>query len=166
MSRLVLLFVVLALPGAAARADFNDGVVALTMGKYAEALETFVPLAETSNHAYAQYFLGRMYASGQGVEPDQKAAAEWYRKAAEQGVADAQYRLGALYEKGEGVPRDMEYAYGWYSVAAHLDNAHGDEGLARARAQLSERELVEADKLSRELIKKYGVVPRSTARTQ
>jgi TPR repeat protein len=157
---------VLVLLAAGARADFNDGVVALMTGKYEEALQTFVPLAETSNHAYAQYFLARMYTDGQGVERDAERAAEWYRKAAEQGVADAQYRLGELYENGEGVPGDMEYAYAWYSVAAHLGNAKGTQAMREAKAALSAPELVQADKLSRDLIKKYGVIPKSTARSQ
>jgi len=150
----------------AARADFNDGVVALLTGKYDKALETFVPLAESADHAYAQYFLGRMYENGEGVEKNHATAAEWYRKAAEKGVGDAQYRLGKMYEDGDGVPRDVEYAYGWYSVAAHLGNPKGGEAAARAKAQLSESELVAADKLSRDLIAKYGKTPRSTAREQ
>jgi TPR repeat protein len=165
LSTALALLMMLAVAGAA-RADFNDGVVALMTGKYADALQTFVPLAEASNHAYAQYFLGRMYATGQGVEKDAKTAAEWYRKAAEQGVADAQYRLGMLYESGEGVPGDMEYAYGWYSVAAHLGNAKGQEAFSKAKARLSNDELVQADKLSRDLIRKYGMVPASTSREQ
>ncbi|NNL99272.1 MAG: sel1 repeat family protein, partial [Gammaproteobacteria bacterium] len=97
-------------------ADFNDGVYALLTGEYDTALQHLVPLAETSDHAYAQYFLGRMYDRGQGVEQDYNVAAKWYRKASEKGVADAQYRLGNLYTEGTGVPRDLEYAYGWYSV--------------------------------------------------
>lgn len=160
------LALLLLLAAPASRADFNDGVVALMAGKYAEALQTFVPLAETSNHAFAQYFLARMYAAGQGVEKDPKVAAQWYQKSAEQGVADAQYRLGAMYESGDGVPADMEYAYGWYSVAAHLGNAKGVDALASARDKLSDEEKVEAEKLSRDLIGKYGKVPESTARRQ
>jgi TPR repeat protein len=150
----------------AARADFNDGVVALLTGKYEQALETFVPLAEASDHAYAQYFLGRMYENGEGVEKNRSTAAEWYRKAAEKGVGDAQYRLGKMYEDGDGVPHDVEYAYGWYSVAAHLGNPKGTAAAARAKAQLSASELVAADKLSRDLIEKYGKTPRSTSREQ
>ena len=61
-----ILFIVLLSLGV--RADFNDGVVALTMGNYDKAMSMFVPLAETTDHAYAQYFVGRMYAAGQGVE--------------------------------------------------------------------------------------------------
>ncbi|MEQ8495031.1 MAG: tetratricopeptide repeat protein, partial [Gammaproteobacteria bacterium] len=144
MRRIVPLTLVLALATGVARADFNDGVVALMMGNYDQALQTFVPLAETSDHAFAQYFLGRMYAAGQGVEKNAETAAEWYRKAAEKGVADAQVRLGEMYENGEGVPADMEYAFGWYSVAAHLGNPKGNEGRERATAGLSAAERVEA----------------------
>ena len=151
---------------ASARADFNDGVVAMMTGHYDQALETFVPLAEVSDHAYAQYFLARMYADGQGVDQDFERAAKWYRKAAEKGVGDAQFRLGRLYETGEGVPGDMEYAFGWYSVAAHLGNAKGAEALKTATSKLSDKELLEAKKLARDLINKYGVVPKSTARAQ
>ena len=148
------------------RADFNDGVVALMMGNYDLALQTFVPLAETSDHAFAQYFLGRMHAGGQGVERNAEAAAGWYRKAAEKGVADAQVRHAELYENGQGVPPDMEYAYGWYSVAAHLGNPKGHEGLERTNGRLSAGERVEAEKLARRFIEAYGTVPKSTARQQ
>lgn len=147
-------------------ADFNDGVVALMMSDYEKALQTFVPLAEASNHGYAQYFLARMYAAGQGVEQNAETAASWYRKAAENGVADAQYRLGKMYEDGDGVPGDMEYAYGWYSVAAHLGNPKGISATETTRARLSDDERVEADKLSRDLIQKYGKVSPETARQQ
>ena len=150
----------------AAHADFNDGVVALLTGKYEQALQVFVPLAEASDHAYAQYFLGRMYENGEGVTKDHKVAANWYRKAAEKGVGDAQYRLGQLYERGDGVPHDLEYAYGWYSVAARVGNPKGGAAMERAKAQLSPEELLEADKLSRDLITKFGATPPSTSRAQ
>jgi uncharacterized protein len=146
-----------------AQADFNDGVVALMAGKFDDALKIFVPLAENSDHAYSQYFLGRMYERGQGVTEDAKAAAEWYRKAAEKGVGDAQFRLGALYERGAGVPRDMEYAYGWYATAAHLGNRKAGEALAKTEGQLSPEERVQADKLARDLIGRFGVTPKSTS---
>ena len=149
-----------------AHADFNDGVVALMAGKFEAALKVFVPLAETNKHAYAQYFLARMYEQGEGVAQDRKVAAKWYRKAAEQGVNDAQFRLATMYENGEGVPKDMEYAYGWYSVAAHLGSVKAGPALERTKAQMREDEWVQADKLSRDLIAKYGVVPEGTSRAQ
>jgi TPR repeat protein len=149
-----------------ARADFNDGVVALMSGDYEKALSIFVPLAETADHAYAQYFVGRMYAAGQGVEKNIETAAKWYRKASELGVADAQYRLGNLYRSGDGVPRDMESAYSWYTVAAHLGNAKAIAAVEQSSEMLSPSELKEAQVLSSELIEKYGKTPKATARTQ
>lgn len=51
---------------------------------------------------YAQYNLGRLYESGQGVEKDVAAAVQWYRRAAEQDLDVAQQHLVAIYRKGEG----------------------------------------------------------------
>ena len=42
----------------------------------------------------------------------------WYRRAAEQGVADAQYNLGFMYRNGQGVPQDDKQAVDWYRKAA------------------------------------------------
>ena len=160
------LCLVLMLAGAQVRADFNDGVIALLAGNYEQAINTLLPLAEMSNHAYAQYFMGRIYADGQGVEQNFEEASKWYRKAAEQGVAEAQYRLGILYRDGNGVPQDMEYAYGWYSVAAHLGHVKAGKALEQSVSTLSPEELTEAKKLSQDLIAKYGRVPESTSHAQ
>lgn len=149
-----------------ARADFNDGVAALVAGNFDKAFETFVPLAETSDHAYAQYFLARMHAEGLGIEKNPEEAAKWFRKAAEKGVQDAQYRLGGMYERGEGVPQDMEYAYGWYSVSAHIGNPKADASIQAATAKLAPEELREAQNLARDLITKYGTVAKGTSVAQ
>ncbi len=138
------------------RADFNDGVAAMVAGDFEKALQTFVPLAETSDHAYAQYFLARMYADGRGLEKNPAEAAKWFRKAAEKGVPEAQFRLGKLYEHGVGVPQDMEYAYGWYGVSAHLGNAKATAALKAAKDNLAPAELQKADALSQDLIAKFG----------
>ena len=42
----------------------------------------------------AQYALGSCYANGEGVEKDLTEAVIWYRKAADQGLAEAQFNLG------------------------------------------------------------------------
>lgn len=139
-----------------ARADFNDGVYALMQGDNDKALQTFMPLAESANHAYAQYFLGRMYAEGRGVEKNPETAAKWFRQAAEQGVQDAQYRLGGMYQRGEGVPQDMEYAYAWYTVAKKLGSGKASAALENSTQLLSAEELVSAKKLAEDLSAKYG----------
>jgi hypothetical protein len=58
-----------------------------------------------------------MCEKGQGVAQDFQQAAEWYRKAAEQGHAQAQFNLGELYRVGKGVAQDYIEAYKWFSIA-------------------------------------------------
>ena len=52
---------------------------------------------------------------------DLAAAADWYRKAAEQEDEDAQCCLGFLYESGQGVEQSWEEAVRWYRAAAEQD---------------------------------------------
>jgi TPR repeat protein len=73
-------------------------------GDHAKALEILKPLAE-KGEVLAQYRLGYMLALGQGAEKDLKLAAEWMRKAADQGDAAALTQLGVFYLQGAGVER-------------------------------------------------------------
>ena len=57
-------------------------------------------------------------------------AAEWYRRAAQQGDASAQNNLGALYARGEGVGRDDMLAVYWYGHAAEQNYALAQVNLA------------------------------------
>jgi TPR repeat protein len=66
----------------------------------------------------AQYTLGSLYATGQGVVQDYKQAAQWYSKAAAKGHVWAQTNLGYLYDKGLGVTQDYSQAFKWYQKAA------------------------------------------------
>ena len=138
------------------RADFNDGVVAYLMGDYDKAFTTMQSLAETSDHGYAQYYLGMMYMKGQGVEQDYNAAGEWFRKASEKNIPQAQYKLGDLYYKGRGVPKDYGFAYIWFSVGASHDHKLSVNAIDKAKEKLSEEQLGEADKQIASYIKKYG----------
>ncbi len=143
----------------ASMADFNDGVFAFAKGDYNKAYNTMRSLAETSNHAIAQYYVARMYHEGKGVGQNDEAAAKWFRRAAEQRVSQAQYHLGDLYFKGKGLPKDYEYAYAWYRVGAEHRHKKSLAALDATRSYLSEEEFTEAEKLARELIRKYGPLP-------
>jgi len=68
--------------------------------------------------AQAEFRLGQTYFRGEGVSKDCKEAAEWYRKAAEQDLAEAELYLGAC---DDGVDRNYAEADKWLSKAA----AHG-----------------------------------------
>ena len=139
-----------------AYADFNDGVVAYLMGQYDKAYNTMRSLAETADHAYAQYYLGMMYLNGQGVDQSYEEAAKWFRKAAEHGVPQAQYKLGYLYNQGQGLPKDLESAYAWYRVGAEYHHQKSINSIDKVKGQLTSDELKEAEKLSSDLIKQYG----------
>ncbi len=61
---------------------------------------------------------------------DLVTAAQWYRKAAERGLAPAQLRLAFLYQKGVGVQRDLDRARAWYLRAAEQGNVTAMHNLA------------------------------------
>ena len=63
-----------------------------------------------------------MYVEGQGVRQDDAQAVQWYRKAAEQGIAKAQFNLGFMYNNGQGVRQDYMQAVHWYRKAAEQGN--------------------------------------------
>jgi hypothetical protein len=91
----------------------------------------FTRKAADQGMAMAQFNLGLMYDSGQGVARDYAQAAIWYRKAADQGLAPAQNNLGSLYENGQGVARDYAQAMNWFRKAA-------DEGYAASYNNVGE----------------------------
>ncbi len=59
-----------------------------------------------------------MYGKGLGVPQDHAVAVQWYRKAAEQGVAKAEFNLGLMYDNGLGVKQDYAKGAKWYRKAA------------------------------------------------
>ena len=59
--------------------------------------------------------------SGQNAAKNSAEAIAWFRKAADQGLADAQNNLGFIYEKGCGVAQDSAQAETWYRKAADQD---------------------------------------------
>ena len=66
---------------------------------------------------------------GLALPKDVKQAADWYRKAADQGDAAAQYTLGRMYEKGEDLPRDDAQAAALYMKAAEQGHAEAQYAL-------------------------------------
>jgi TPR repeat protein len=65
-----------------------------------------------------------------GLRYEQVQAAKWYRKAAEQNLAEAQYNLGVCYGKGEGVAEDQVEAVKWYRKAAEQNYATAQYNLS------------------------------------
>jgi hypothetical protein len=123
--------------------------------------------------------LGRCYEVGNGVEIDYKTAAQWYRRAAEQGYPLAQCNLGAAFYNGRSVAQSNE-AVKWFRLAAaqgepdalyYLGACHTngegvprdhDEGLRwfkRAAAKGHPKAVAEAERLAAHLARKRSGPP-------
>ncbi|HIG85781.1 MAG TPA: DUF3298 domain-containing protein [Planctomycetes bacterium] len=101
----------------------------------------------------AQFNLGLMYGSGEGVLKDDKEAVKWYRKAANQGLADAQFMLGSIHHDGVGVLKDYVAAYAWYSLSAFIGDEDGKENRDKLAEKMTPEQIAEAQELSKELLK-------------
>jgi hypothetical protein len=135
--------ILVAIGGAATAGPFEDAAAAYHRGDYAAALRLWRPLAEQGD-ADAQFHLGVMYESGQGVLRSDAEAINWYRKAAEQDDAVAQFNLGVLYAKGLS-PNHAEAAL-WYRLAADhgLGGAQFNLGMMYAEGQDVPQDYVQA----------------------
>ena len=77
------------------------------------------------------YRLGRIYATGSGVEKDYVEAFNWYKRAARAGNTDAMYNLCEAYEHGTGVREDIQQAVNWYDQATLGGNKAAKAALER-----------------------------------
>jgi len=86
--------------------------------------------AAAAGDANALFEIGARFTDGKGVKSDLSEAANWYKLAADRGLAPAQYRLANLFEKGTGVSRDLSKAMTYYKQAADAGNASAMHNLA------------------------------------
>ena len=111
--------------------------------------------------AQSQYDLAYLYYKAGsdpliiGVTQSYKLAAQWYRKAAQQGHTSAQYNMAVLHLQGEGVERDPVEAYAWL---LHSSKAGHEASLAvikELNGVLNEKQINTASQRSAAL----GVTP-------
>src|SRR5258705_1084791 len=74
-------------------------------------------------------------ADGGGKGANYKSASQWFRKAADRGVADSQFNLGILYARGIGVEQNLAESFKWFSLAA----AQADAYAGRKRDDIAKR---------------------------
>jgi TPR repeat protein len=74
---------------------WQRGKAAYDRRDYMKAFREWLPLAQQGN-AFAQHYLGVLYAEGLGVTKDEGEAVRWYRLAAAQGFIQAYYNLGIM----------------------------------------------------------------------
>lgn len=146
--------------GSAFNSAFGDAFLPLAIqaakaGDYKTAFGLFKPLAEQGN-AQAQYYLGVLYAQGNGVAQDYKQAVSWYIKAAEQGLTDAQYNLGVLYGNGAGVPQDYVMSYMWFDVAASLGDVQSKKTKDILLAKMTPAQIKKGQQLAADWLAKHA----------
>lgn len=117
----------LLLSSAATFADMQQAQLAFKKGDHEGAIKEFTQLGNAGNIS-AQLILGVLYSKGGAIPRDDKAAAEWFQKAALQGNTEAQYLLGNLYEDSQ-LTQNYPQAAIWYQKAAQ-------QGLAKAQVRL------------------------------
>ena len=145
----MMLAAVVVLVAAPACTDYEAGAEAYGRGDYATKLQKLRPLAEQGD-ANAQYDLGVMYRTGEGVLQDDTEAVRWYRLAAEQGDAGAQNNLALMYFNGRGVPKDYVQARMWATLATAQGNEQARKAVDLLDEMLTPAQRADAQRLARE----------------
>lgn len=95
----------------------------------------------------AAFILGYIH-SGAPHERDFRAAARWYRKAAEKSYVPAMTNLGLLYIRGLGVPQDYVLGYMWINLAAASGLAEAVAVRDAVAAHMTPAQINEAQQLA------------------
>lgn len=135
--------------------ELEAAAAAFKKHDYASALAQLRVLAEQGDPK-AQLMLAEMYFDGLGVSQDNNEAVRWTRKAAEQGFDSAQHYLGRMYSEGIALPRDSIQGYAWFNIAARSGNSTARKDCDELAKKMSAAEITAAEKLSSELIQKFG----------
>lgn len=98
----------------------------------AERAADLLNLSATLGFAEGQFMLAQLYAAGNGVAKDEKAAFRWYLAAAQQQNVKAQFELARAYSRGIGTAKDLNEAIRWLGAAAGNNHAQAQLSLARA----------------------------------
>ncbi|MCI0507550.1 MAG: hypothetical protein L0Z73_15770 [Gammaproteobacteria bacterium] len=93
--------------------NYNEGFLAAESGDFNTAVQQWGPLAD-QGHPIAQFNMALLYHSGLGVDLNEAAALEWYKKSAKNGYYKAQEYMAVGYREGWfGLPKDSRQAEYW-----------------------------------------------------
>ena len=105
-----------------ARKLFTQGLELLEQNNHSLAGE-YISRAAEMGDSTAQCQFGYLYENGFYGHVNAAEAVRWYRKSAEQCLAQGQYRLGSCYHLGKGVNQDWEEAARLFELAAQQGHA-------------------------------------------
>jgi TPR repeat protein len=78
----------------------------------------FASRAAKNGNAKAQFDLAIMYATGRGVQKNEKIAFNWFHKSARKNYAPAKHYMGISFLQGRGVRKQKELARYWFRLAS------------------------------------------------
>ena len=138
--------------------EFQNAFDAFDSGSLLTAFGLFQQLAEMGDSA-AQNNLGILYESGVPYRDDAEAE-KWYRKAANQGLAESQYNIAAILAgdaMGEHTQSDdvevggrFTEAYMWLLLADWQGHEIASYSLGRLEKHMTEQQLLQAEQMARE----------------
>jgi len=114
----------------------TDAIRAYDGGDLETAWESWQWAARAGN-TDAMTFLASMLERGEGLRPDTRRAAAWYRRAAERGDTIGQLNLGEMYLNGRGLKRDRVEAVFWLTLAGRGGNVWAAEKSVAAATGLN-----------------------------
>ncbi len=78
----------------------------------------------------AQFYVGYILSTGDGVKKDVTAGIEWYKKASKQGHTGSMFNIAYLYEHGDGgIEKNQVEAVKWLKLAANNGNVAAQNNL-------------------------------------
>jgi TPR repeat protein len=126
----------------------------LMPGRDLNQASDFLQSSAKHGNPFGEYLLGKIKLERQ----DYSNAAEWFRKAAEQGLPQAQEQLAALLKKGQGIGEDKFAAYVWMLISTDAGNRRGAKELQSLEPDLGTNQVEQAKAKAREM---EGSVNRS-----
>ncbi|AUI68702.1 tetratricopeptide repeat protein [Beggiatoa leptomitoformis] len=102
-----------------------------------------------------EYEKGNHFYEGNGAIQDFNQAAEWYKKAAEQGNSDAFFKLGTMYYYGYGVTQDFQQSYIWFSLAATSGRKDAVNARNEVMEKLTKQQITDGQKQTKKLYEQY-----------
>jgi len=123
LKSLLLIINLILLSHIANASDFSkQGLTAMEKNQPAKAID-FFQKGVKAGEAESQFYLGRMYESGIGLDQNMTLAMELYKKAADKKYARAINQLGLLHLGAPGVLQNFDKAVIYLSKAADSGNA-------------------------------------------
>lgn len=112
-------------------AVFGAGYAYISNIPQGSASKNIDDLLQRAEHGDVEdlYELAVAYDKGRGVEQSDVKAFDYYKQAANNGLAKAQNTVGSFYELGRGVEKNIDLAVSWYRKAA-------DQGYVLAQLNL------------------------------